>query len=265
MGPKWDELADGVFRRRYVSLDLNIGLIAGDGGLVVIDTRASHLQAAELRADIAELSRQPVRWVINTHWHWDHTFGNALFADVPIHAHTRAYARLLADGENAKRDALAWVGEGHAGEIEEVEITLPDVIFDERLSLDLGDRTVTMHHLGRGHTDNDVVITISDAPVVFAGDLLEESAPPYFGDGYPLSWPGTVARLIDLGERTAVPGHGGVMDPAAVRGQYDELLAVAASCALAAATGEFDGGGGPYPEDTMRTAWERAQLELAEE
>ena len=260
----WDELADGVFRRRYESLDLNIGVVIGAAGLLVIDTRASHVQARVLCDDLGTLSKLPVTAVVNTHWHWDHTFGNALFAEVPIHAHTRAYSRLLADGENAKRDALGWVDESHAGEIEEVEITLPDVIFDEQLSIDLENRTVTMRYLGRGHTDNDIVITVSDATVVFAGDLLEESAPPFFGDGYPLSWPGTVARLVDLGPLTAIPGHGDVMTPGDVVTQHEELVAVGALCADAGRSGHFDAAAGPYPEHTMLTAWERARLEIAE-
>lgn len=261
MAAVWDELAAGVFRTRYAALDLNIGVVVGEDGLLVVDTRASHVQARELRHDLDALSALPVSWVVNTHWHWDHTFGNALFADVPIHAHTRAYARLAADGENAKRDALSWLDDTHAAEIEEVEVTLPDVLFDERLSIDLGNRTVTMRYLGRGHTDNDIVMTVSDAPVLFAGDLLEESAPPYFGDGFPLSWPDTVGRLLELGAAVLVPGHGDVMTPAEAETQHDELGAVAAACASGLAAGGFEASDGPYPEDTMRAAWERANVE----
>lgn len=75
----WDELAEGVFRRRYESLDLNIGLVVGGDGALVIDTRASHGQARVLRQDIRKVTSEPVRWVINTHYHWDHVFGNTMF------------------------------------------------------------------------------------------------------------------------------------------------------------------------------------------
>ena len=104
---------------------------------------------------------------------------------------------------------------------------------------------------------------MSDAPVLFAGDLLEESAPPYFGDGFPLSWPDTVGRLLHLGAAILVPGHGDVMTPADAQTQHEELAAVAAACHSGLAEGGFEASAGPFPEDTMRAAWERANLESA--
>jgi glyoxylase-like metal-dependent hydrolase (beta-lactamase superfamily II) len=261
MARRWDELGDGVFRRRYDELSLNVGVVVAADGVLVIDTRASHVQGRRLRTELGELTSLPLRWVINTHWHWDHTFGNAVFAEVPIHGHARCRERLLADGENAKREAVGWMDPARHAEIEEVVVTPPDVVFDEQLSIDLGSRAVTMRYLGTGHTDNDIVVSVSDAPVVFAGDLLEESAPPYFGDGYPLAWPDTVARVLDLPGEIFVPGHGDVMSRERARRQHDELLEVARCCADGLATNLFDPGNGPYEESTMRTAWERARLE----
>ena len=80
----FDELADGVFRRHYDFLSLNVGVVIGDEGVLVIDSRESHEAAAELSADIRTLTDQPVRWVVNTHAHWDHTFGNAMFPEAEI-------------------------------------------------------------------------------------------------------------------------------------------------------------------------------------
>jgi glyoxylase-like metal-dependent hydrolase (beta-lactamase superfamily II) len=80
----FDQLADGVFRRRYASLDLNIGVVIGDEGVLIVDTRASHVEADELRSDLRALTAKPVLWVIDTHWHWDHTFGNARFPGAEI-------------------------------------------------------------------------------------------------------------------------------------------------------------------------------------
>ena len=262
MDGAWDELADGVYRRRYESLDLNIGVVLGGGGAAVVDTRASHVEARQLLDDVSALTDLPIRWAINTYWHWDHTFGNTLFPAVPIHAHTRAYARLAADGEAAKSGAVGWIGEDRMAEIDEVQITLPNVIFDERLTIDLGGRSIILRYLGRGHTDNDIVVTVTDASVVFAGDLLEESAPPAFSDAFPLSWADTVAEVIELGATTTVPGHGDVMTPGDVTTQHEELTAVAAACGEGLALDYFDPETGPYPTDVMRTAWERAQFEV---
>ncbi len=258
----WDELADGVFRRRYASLDLNIGLILGGDGAVVVDTRASHGQARQLLDDIARITPLPVRWVVNTHYHWDHVFGNALFRDAELWGHRVCREFLIEHGEAAKQSALEWAGEAGGAAIEQVEIVAPDHIADPSATLDLGGRTVTMEWLGRGHTDSDLVISVSDADVLFAGDLLESGAPPNFGDAFPLAWRDTANEIRLKAAGTTVPGHGDVMTPAEVAAQAEELAAVAAACAEGLAAGSFDPSTGPYPEETMTTAWKRATIEV---
>lgn len=257
----WDELADGVFRRRYASLDLNIGLVLGDAGALVIDTRASHGQARELLEEIALVTRLPVRWVVNTHYHWDHVFGNALFPDAELWGHVRCREFLLNHGEDSKVGALAWVGEANRAAIESVEIVAPDHVFDSDGIIDIGGRAVRLQWLGRGHTDSDIVITVPTAGVLFAGDLLEQGAPPYFGDGFPLAWQDTANAIRLLAGAATVPGHGDVMTPDDVATQAEELAAVAAACAVGLASGVFDPTGGPYPVETMETAFVRAQRE----
>jgi glyoxylase-like metal-dependent hydrolase (beta-lactamase superfamily II) len=96
--------------------------------------------------------------------------------------------------------------------------------------------------------------------VVFAGDLVEHGAPPDFGDAFPLAWPATVDALLSLGAATVVPGHGGPVGEAFVRGQRDELSAVAALCRrhLAGEPAEALLGASPYPAGPTRTALARA-------
>lgn len=252
----WDQLAEGVFRRRYQSLDLNIGLVVGELGALVYDTRASHRQARVLIDEVRQVTSKPVRWAVNSHWHWDHTFGNHEFAGAAIYGHERCRERLLIDGVSAKEDALEWVGEAGREQLDAVVITPPTNTFTRKATIDLGSRAVTLAHLGDAHTDNDIVMTISDADVVFAGDIIEESAPPYFGDSYPLAWPDTVAVLRSLGA-VFVPGHGDVMSPERVGTQLEELEAVAERCKDYLVTGIFDATRGPYPEATMLAASER--------
>jgi glyoxylase-like metal-dependent hydrolase (beta-lactamase superfamily II) len=257
----WDEVADGVFRRRYASLDLNVGLVVGEAGLLVIDTRASHNQGRELRNDILELTDKPVKWVINTHWHWDHVFGNSRFPEAEIWGHALCRSVLVEKGEEQRLAALRWFGEEHRDEIEEVEIVPPDRMVDPAHDLDIGNRVVRLEWLGLGHTDADLVVVVPDTAVLFAGDLLENGAPPYFGDGYPLAWQDTAANVRDRAAGVTVPGHGDVMDGAAVATQAEEIAAVAAACAEGLATGIFDGTQGPYPPETMADAWRRARVE----
>ena len=85
----WSEVADRVWVRRYEALDQTIGAIGGEAGLAVIDTRANHRLADELRDDLRQLPGDLVA-VVNTHGHWDHAFGNARFAPLPIWATSAA-------------------------------------------------------------------------------------------------------------------------------------------------------------------------------
>ena len=95
------------------------------------------------------------------------------------------------------------------------------------MAIDLGGRTVLLRHLGRGHTDGDVIVEVPDAAVTFAGDLIRESGDLWFADAYPLDWPTTLRRLADTSSASVVPGHGKVVDRAYVAGQGDLLTALA--------------------------------------
>lgn len=261
MTPVFAQLATGVFRRRYESLDLNVGVVIGEDAVLVIDTRASHRQAGELIEELGEITSLPVKWVVNTHWHWDHVFGNALFPDAEIWGHELCQIALVSRGEEMKTAAKEWVPAGHHPEIDEVEIVPPTKTFAEQASIDIG-RPIEMSYHGFGHTDADVIVTVADADVSFVGDLVEEGAPPSFGDSYPVAWPLTLRLASDNLSRTIVPGHGDVVDPDFVRSQQEELVAVA-EMATDFVDGELDLGeaasSGPYSVEVMRSALLRAQ------
>jgi glyoxylase-like metal-dependent hydrolase (beta-lactamase superfamily II) len=231
----WEEVAAGVFRRRYQPYDVSVCVVRGAAGLLLCDTRSSHRQADEIRDDLRELGPLPVRWVVNTHAHFDHTFGNARFgpaSDVgaPIYGHELVPAHLGAYERRVLAELIAEAEEG-AGEWREVVITPPTVLVGAAMTLDLGGRTVELRHLGRGHTDNDLLVRVPDAGVWLAGDLIEESGPPVYGpDSFPLDWPATIGRLrAALGEGDVlVPGHGAVVGAAFVAAQHEHLAAVAA-------------------------------------
>ncbi|OMQ14135.1 MBL fold metallo-hydrolase, partial [Modestobacter sp. VKM Ac-2676] len=121
----------------------------------------------------------------------------------------------------------------------------PDHLVDGSAVLDVGGRPVTLAHLGRGHTDGDLVVAVDD--VVFAGDLVEEGAPPAMEDAFPLEWPGTLTALLDLVRGPVVPGHGAVVDAGFVRAQRDDLARLAAW--LIDPTGPA-----PFDEATRETA-----------
>ena len=221
----WHEIADRVWVRRYRFYDQTIGVVGGDDGLLVIDTRSSHRQGEELRSDLAELPGA-VRWVVNTHHHHDHCFGNHVFPDSEIWAQTRCPIRLVERAEQMVEELVHDLPD-RADEWREVVVTPPTRTFEERAAIEVGGRSVELHHLGRGHTDNDIVVTVPAAGVLFAGDLLENGAAPYFGDGYPLDWPATIEALIGLGATTIAPGHGEVADRAFAERSLEEVRAIA--------------------------------------
>ena len=231
----WEEVAADVFRRRYQPHDVSVCVVRSAGGLLVCDTRCSHRQADEIRADLAALGTLPVRWVVNTHAHFDHTFGNARFGPdsdlgAPIYAHERVPAHL----DTYERPMLAKLiaaGEEPVGEWREIVITPPTVLVGEAMTLDLGATTAELLHLGRGHTDNDLLVHLPASGVWFVGDLVEESGPPVYGSGsFPLDWPRTIGQLrAELHDGDVlVPGHGAVVDAAFLAGQHEQLVAAAA-------------------------------------
>ena len=256
----WIEHGDGVFSKRYESLDLNVGAVVCGDGVLVVDTRAHHGQARDLLADLRRVTSHPVRWVVNTHHHWDHTFGNAVLRPAPIWGHERCALALRLRGERMRREVKEWAP-AYAALFDEVVITPPDHTFDQAATLTLAGRAVELRYLGRGHTDNDIVAAVPDAGVLFAGDLVEESGPPAFHDAFPLEWPDTTSALLALASGPVVPGHGAVVDRAFVAAQQRDLAEVARLALQRHAAGmtaaQAAAAGGPYPAEVLETAFSR--------
>ncbi len=219
----WQELGDGVFRHRYESLDLNIGLILGEEAAMVVDSRANQIQGDELIADISSFTSLPVLHLVNTHHHWDHTFGNGSFGSSTIVGHERCRSHLMERGESMRQRLVEadWIPNEQKPAFGAVEISPPTTTFAHELSIDVGGRPVELTYLGRGHTDNDIIIEVDDT--VFAGDLVEEGAPPQFGDAFPREWLTTLDLLIGRTRGTVVPGHGDVVGRAFVKTQRDQI------------------------------------------
>lgn len=224
-GP-WIEVGDRVFTRRYRFFQQQIGLVVGVGEALVVDTRTTGRQAQEVIADIREITADPVTLVVNTHWHFDHSFGNHAFRPTTIWGHERCRPRLEEHGEAVRAEVAAEIPEV-AEDIAAVVIDPPDRSFAETARVLVGGRPVWLRYLGRGHTDTDIVIEVPDTGVLFAGDLIESGAMPGFGDSYPLDWGETVSRMLDLVRGAVVPGHGPVADRAFVEDQLAALLEVA--------------------------------------
>ena len=265
-GGTWREVADRVFVRRYSDFNVTIGLIVGEHDSLVVDTRGSERQGRELMDEIRWITRTPLR-VVNTHHHFDHSFGNRVFVPAEIWGHERCATRLREDGRTAQFALAAEMPEV-APEYLETRLTPPDRTFRESVDLDLGDRPVRLSHFGRGHTDNDVVVVVPDVQVVFGGDLVEQGGPPSFEDSYLLDWPGTLGRVLDVVQGPVVPGHGEVMERSFVEAQLADLSALAELARRV----RIDGGSvadalplSPFPAPAAHQALLRAFAQLAGE
>ncbi len=262
----WREVADRVFVRRFADFNVNVGLIVGAEAALVVDTHGTERQGREMLGEIRGITHLPLV-AANTHHHFDHAFGNFAFRPAEIWGHEQCAARLGADGLTTKL-ALAAAAPEMAQEYADTRITPPNKTLRDGATLDLGGRRVHLTHFGRGHTDNDVVVVVPDVGVVLAGDLVEQGGPPSFEDSYPMDWPGTLGRMLDLAEGPIVPGHGEIVDRSFVEAQLADLSALA----QLARRVRFDGGSAddalplsPFPAATARIALRRAFAQLAGE
>lgn len=268
------EVADRVWVLRHPWFDLNVTVVGGDRGLVVVDTHASSLAATEVIGELRKLDRGDLVAVVNTHEHFDHTFGNATFlqeyGDLPIHATEEAAERTVPAGERIKGLYRAADDEPRAEEVLATTIRPADTTFSSASVIDLGDRQVELVHPGRGHTGGDLVVRVPDVDVLLAGDLVEESAPPGLGeDCWPMDWPGTLDLVVGLltPASIVVPGHGAIVDRRFVEEQCDDLRAVAETIrdlagrgvpeAEAVAAAEW-----PFPAEALRHAVPRGYAQL---
>jgi glyoxylase-like metal-dependent hydrolase (beta-lactamase superfamily II) len=200
----------------------NIGATVGSDGVAIIDDQFAPL-APKIQAALRQLSPKPVRFVINTHWHGDHTGGNPIFAETAtIMAHLNVRKRLISGGKTPYIEFPPVTGKA-----------LPVVTFEQGLSLWWNGEEIRAIHPGIGHTDGDSVIWFMQSNVVHMGD-------DYFAGMFPfvdLSSGGSVTKLIEsldviLGQIPAdarvIPGHGpvtGVAELRSYRGMLDGVVA----------------------------------------
>ncbi|GGD29730.1 MBL fold metallo-hydrolase [Nocardioides daphniae] len=241
------EVADRVWVSRRPWLDANVTAIGGDDGLLLVDTHGSRSAGEDVAAGVRGLGAGPLLGVVNTHWHFDHTFGNgavlAALGPVPVHAHETALAEFTAFAAEA-RTTRAVAGhpesEGYHEEVAATELHAPDHTFASVRVLDLGGRLVELVHPGRGHTGGDVVVNVADADVLVAGDLVEQSGAPCYGeDSWPLEWPLALDTVLGMLRPSAVvvPGHGAPVDREFVQDQRAAVGIVAETIRDLAARG----------------------------
>jgi glyoxylase-like metal-dependent hydrolase (beta-lactamase superfamily II) len=220
------KLADGVYAA--ISGDgskagSNAGFVVGSNSVLVVDTFVTTAAAHDLLAEIRKITNLPIRFVVNTHYHLDHTGGNAVFAEtgatILAHRNVRAWLRtenLKFFGANPKTEDKARVE----------ALALPDEVYSDAVDIYLGPRLIQVRYM-LGHTGGDSVIIVPDANVVFGGDLIWQKHLPNLIDATTSDWVKTLEKLLaEHPSATFVSGHGDVASADDVRDFHDYLVAL---------------------------------------
>ena len=218
----------------------NAGFVIGDDGVLVVDALFTPDAAKALVAEIRRLTPKPIRYVVNTHYHLDHTGGDQVLRDagaiIVAHRNVRTWVR--ANNVNLFGDRIT-------PEIRaQIEgLPLPDLTTDKDLTIWLGSRKVVVQTV-LGHTGGDLTIYVPDAKVLFAGDMLWRKVAPNLIDGSVQEWQATDAAFIAMhgsAQMTYIPGHGDVATRADVeefRGYLLDLKALVIQGRKAGLTGD---------------------------
>jgi len=249
------KVADGVYSFIAPESDsgvvqANCTVVIGDDSVLVVDTGQFPSLAKRMVADIKKLTPKPVRYIVNTHWHFDHVWGNGVFRDAypGVAIISTEYTRQMVESEGPKfiakqpaintqqaADLRKMIADGKSPDgrpvtperkqrIEHMAATLerintefpltvhtpPTFGFEKELTISLGKREVKVLWLGRANTGGDAIVWLPDAKLLLAGDTVVHPTPFAFGS-YMSEWPVTLQRMIDLRPATIIPGHGPVM------------------------------------------------------
>jgi cyclase len=202
------EVAEGVFA--YVQPDgswwiNNTGFLVATDGVVSIDSCSTTDRTRAYLDAIARETRRPIRTLVNTHHHGDHTFGNYLFSGATIVGHDNMRAAMRKWG--TPRSTPYWTDVDWGP----VELAPPTLTFEDRVTLHLHDTACEVMYVGTpAHTNNDSVVWIPDRGVLFTGDLLFNGGTPFMLQGSIAGTLDALGRIAALGAETIVPGHGPV-------------------------------------------------------
>ena len=193
--------------------DPNTGVIVGDDCVMVIDTQATPVMAADVIRRIREVTDKPIKYVVLSHYHAVRVLGASAYAPEHIIASADTLTLIKERGEADKASEIGRFPRLFRN-VESVPagLTWPTLTFTGKMTLWLGKLEVQLLQLGRGHTAGDTVAWLPQERILFAGDLVEFDATPYAGDAYFSDWPQTLDNLAALKPAKLVPGRGAALE-----------------------------------------------------
>jgi len=210
--PRWEtgmkEISPGVYA--YFQAEgswflSNAGLIVGNDRSIVIDSLGTISFNQAFLDEIKKVNNKPVRYLVNTHHHGDHIYGNHLFLEAVAICHSRCREEMLKGGApDPERLSQVFPGFDFTG----IEVTPPDITFDRQLTLYLDRRAVQLLYYEPAHTVGDIIAWLPQEGVVFGGDLLFLYSTPLCMQGSFAGWIRAMEAMIDLNARVYIPGHG---------------------------------------------------------
>jgi cyclase len=209
------KLADNVYSYVDVkngspanSFAANAGIVIGRDGILVVDTLISAKEARRFIGDIRKVSDKPIKYVVDTHYHLDHAFGNGEFANLgaAIISQENDRKNLEIKGAAALKNAKGYglTDEDLAGTV----IALPTISFTDRMTIDLGGERVELIFAGPSHTEGSTLVYLPERKILFTGDILFTDFHPFMGEGDVAGWVKSLDFILALDVTTIIPGHG---------------------------------------------------------
>jgi len=190
------------------SFGANAGVIIGKDGIVVVDTMISAKEAKRFIRDIRTISRKPIRYVVNTHYHLDHVFGNSEFAKLGAVVIAQENAKKAM--ENSARETLKNIGEYGltSKDMKGTTLSYPVLTYGDRMTINISGQQIELIHARQSHTDGDTLVYLPGKKILFAGDILFTNYHPFLGEGNIEEWAKKLDDIKSMDVEKIIPGHG---------------------------------------------------------
>lgn len=219
------------------SFAANAGIVIGRDGVLVVDTLISAKEGERFLADIRKITKKSIKYVVNTHTHLDHAFGNCVFAELgaTVISHSADKTLLAKSGAEILTHAEAYGLKPE--DLIGTAIVLPVMTFSERMRIDLGGVEVELIRTAPSHTEGSLVLWLPQQKILFSGDILFTDFHPFMADGDLSGWLKTLDYLQTLGADRIIPGHGPLSSSKDLKEMREYLIAFDATAREMAAKG----------------------------